>query len=141
MGLFDKLGPRRSEFSPSVALGAALIYLSAAEGRLDDDEVVILARLLPDPETLDASIRYAGRQSFDDFLVECRATLTPGQRHCILLNVVDFALHDGALTTAEEQRIRTLIDGFGFTENDMSPAVDALIIKNDRSVLSVRHKS
>lgn len=137
MGLFDKL-TQPPELTPTAALGAALIYLSTAAGELDDEAAAHLVRLMRSQSTLQASMRYASRQTFDGFLTECAAQLTTAQRLYVLLNVVDFALRDGELTPSKEARIRAFIGSFGFTEAELAPAIGTLIAKNDRSVLDPR---
>lgn len=135
MGRFDKLTV--PAFTPAVALGTALIFMTVADGAPDRAGVETLRRVLGRGELLRASLRYARRHTFEAYLGECEALLDRPQKLCILLNVADLALRGGVLAPGEELRLEAFIKALGLAPDEVTAGLDALLAKNDLSVLGV----
>lgn len=136
MGLFDAVS-RDDRLTPQLALGGALVFTIAADGALDDDELVGLARVLRHEATFQAAARYASRHGFDEFLEAARGILDHAQRLCVFLNAVDLAMSSGALGALRQARLMRMMTAFELEEETLRPAIDVLAAKNDVAVLGL----
>jgi uncharacterized tellurite resistance protein B-like protein len=120
--------------TPRTALIAALIYISGADGNLDDNEIGDVLRVVPDRATLVAALEYCKQHDVETFLAAAAAMLTPEQKLCLMLNAIDLALGDGMLASAEQELLLQYAQEFGIPEHDLQPHVRTLMSKNDLRV-------
>ncbi len=120
--------------TPQVALVAALIYISAADGHLDDAEISNILRFAKTRANLDAALEYQRRSNYDQFLQAAGATLSPQQKMFTILNCADMAMGDGYLAPPEQARLNQMAQAFQIPEQHLGPYVQALMLKNNMSV-------
>ncbi|MFO7565009.1 MAG: hypothetical protein R6X02_20355 [Enhygromyxa sp.] len=124
------------ELTPRIALIAGLIYISAADGNLDDNEIGDVLRVVPDRATLGAALEYCGRHEVERFLEAAAGLLSPEQKLCLMLNAIDLALGDGMLASAEQQLLLDYARAFEIPERDLQPHVRTFMAKNDLRIFT-----
>lgn len=148
MGLFDMFkGDTGGQMTPHLAFATALIYCTAADGEMDNEEVGHLLSVLGGAKEgnsigvgannralLEAAMRYARKTPIEQFVREATPLLTDAQRMCILMNLIDSALADGEPEPEEQQVINKIQQGFGISDQRFQPYFEVLVAKNDRSV-------
>jgi len=134
MGLFDGFLGENPQLTPRVALIAGLIYVSDADGHLDESEIGDVLRVVPDRATLEAALRYCKQNDVQTFLQAAAAMLTPQQKLCLMLNAIDLAMGDGNLDGAEQQLLMQYAEVFEVPEQVLQPHVQTFMIKNNLSV-------
>lgn len=145
MGVAGKSKPPVSNMTPSDILAASLIYCISADGEVDEREIGHFVSIVGEGSSgdvssggfgaLDRAVLIARTTCLDDFLTQARRILTPAQRMCILLNLVDSAMSDGTTTSEERAVLARFQAAFGILEERFLPYFEALHVKNDRSVL------
>jgi uncharacterized tellurite resistance protein B-like protein len=126
------------DLTPRNCLVVSLIYCMGADGEMDQEEIGHLVSVLGRNATrqqLDAALRYARTVRPEQFLAEAAPRLRPEQRLCILLNMIDSAMSDGEAEPGEQQLVTQFAQAFGLGESELTPYFQALVAKNDRSVL------
>lgn len=134
MGLFDNFGGRSVQLYPKAALVATMLYLSEADGYLDDTEIGDLLKIVPDRQALDTALQYARRVGFTQFLDESNRMLSPQQKMCAILNAADLAMGDGHLAPKEQQMLNQIVQAWQIPEQYLGPYVQALMVKNNVAV-------
>jgi len=139
MGLFDMFkGGAPLEITPRRALVMSLFYCMGADGEIDPEEVGHLMSVLgrdATREELDRCLRHARSTPPERFLEETAPKLNEQQRLCILLNMIDSAMADGEAEAGERDLIARFQQAFGFDDAKLGPYFQALVAKNDRTVL------
>ena len=139
MGLFDRFkGSAPFELNPRRALVVSLIYCMGSDGEIDPEEVGHLVSVLgrnATREELDRCFKYTRSTPAERFLEEATPNLNEQQRLCILLNMIDSAMADGEAEQGERDLIARFQQAFGFDDAKLGPYFQALVAKNDRSVL------
>ncbi|XXX73477.1 tellurite resistance TerB family protein [Sorangium sp. So ce134] len=134
MGLFDNFMGTNIQLTPKTALVATMLYLSAADGHLDDSEIGDLLKIVPDRQALDNALHYVKRVAFGKFLEESARLLSPQQKMCAILNAADLAMGDGHLAPAEQQMLNQIVQSWQIPEQYLGPYVQALMVKNNVAV-------
>lgn len=134
MGLFDSFMGSNIQLTPKSALVATMLYLSAADGHLDDSEVGDIVKIVPDRQSLDQALQYVKRVAFGKFLEESGRLLSPQQKMCAILNAADLAMGDGHLAPAEQQMLNQIVQAWQIPEQYLGPYVQALMVKNNVTV-------
>ncbi|WP_207462611.1 TerB family tellurite resistance protein [Azospirillum sp. SYSU D00513] len=141
MGLFDMFkGSAPLDITPRRALVVSLIYCMGSDGEMDPEEVGHLVSVLgrsATREELERCLKFARATPADKFLEEAAPKLNERQRLCILLNMIDSAMADGEAERGEQELIARFQRAFGFDDAKLGPHFQALMAKNDRSVLDV----
>jgi uncharacterized tellurite resistance protein B-like protein len=122
------------ELTPKLALVAGMVYVGAADGHLDENEIGDIVKVVPDSRTLEAGLKYARRWSYSDFLEEAVKVLDSKQRLCLLLNAADLAMGDGHFAPTESMRLDEMAKHFEISEETLRPHMESLRIKNDLTV-------
>jgi len=136
-GMFKAQAPAL-EMNPRNALVVSLVYCMSADGEMDPEEVAHLFSVLGASATregLDRCVKYARATAPDAFLAEVAPRLSPPQKLCILLNMIDSAMADGEAEPAEQQLFGRFAAAFGVAEAELEPHFRSLTAKNDRAVL------
>jgi tellurite resistance protein len=134
MGLFDSFGGTQIQLTPKVALVAAMIYTSSADGSLDDNEAGDILRVVPDRNTLEQALQFCKRNPFQQFLDQATRLLAPQQKLCVIINCADLAMSDGHLAPEEQQRLIQMAQYFQIPESHLSPYIQTLMLKNNLSI-------
>ena len=136
MGLFDAFTGTQVNLTPKVALVAGMIYVSAADGHLDDSEAGDILKIVPDCQILDQALQYSRRTPFQRFVEEASRILTPAQKMCLVLNAADMAMGDGYLAPEEQQMLVQMQQYFQIPDAHLQPYIQAFTIKNNLTVFN-----
>lgn len=134
--------------NPWLAFTTSLVYGICSDGEVDDEEIGYLLTALGgeavdedtvgvasrNRDTLARAVEYVRTHAVDEFLANAAPMLTLDQKLCILLNMADSALCDGEAELEEQELILRFQQALGVSEALLEPFVQALIIKNDKSV-------
>jgi uncharacterized tellurite resistance protein B-like protein len=136
MGLFDKLaGTRNIELNPKSALVLTALTVIAADGVIDEAEMLDLAKIVRgDQKSIDDAVRVLKTNSLEgsiDLVTKC---LNEKQKLATLAIVIDIAMADGVLAENEQKLIQMYINRFGISEDLLKPIFDTVAIKNDFSI-------
>ncbi len=135
MGLFDGYQGANIQLTPRAALVATMLYLSAADGHLENSEIDDLLKIVPDRQALDTALQYTKRFGLQQFLAQTAAMLSPQQKMCAILNAADLAMGDGHLAPGETAMLQQIVAAWQVPEQYLSPYIQALMMKNNRSVI------
>lgn len=135
MGIFDGFLGTNVQLSPRVAIVATMLYLSGADGHLDDSEIGDILKVVPDRQALESALQYVKRNGFAQFLEESNRLLSPQQKMCAILNAADLAMGDGHLAPGETAMLQQIVAAWQVPEQYLSPYIQALMMKNNRSVI------
>jgi uncharacterized tellurite resistance protein B-like protein len=148
MGLFDMFkGDSGEQMTPHLAFATSLIYITNADGELDNEEVGHLLSVLGgkrggntigvganNRELLDRAFAYAQKTPIDQFLAEIAPILTDSQKMCILTNLIDSSLADGQPEPEEQELFGKFLQAFAISEERFRPFFEVIALKHDRSV-------
>ncbi len=126
------------ELTPRNCLVVSLIYCMGADGEVDAEEVGHLTSVLGRNATrqqLDAVLHYVRATPPEQFLADAAPRLSPEQKLCIVLNMIDSAMADGEAEKGEQQLVMRFAEAFGLTQEELTPHFRTLVAKNDRAVL------
>ena len=151
MGLFDMFkSDAGTEMTPHFAFVTALIYMIAADGEIQNEEIGQLLSVLGGEKSSNGVIgvgaqnekllrnaqKYVQSNSPDKFLEEAAPLLTDAQKMCILTNLCDSLLSDGNADPTEQQLFYKFMQGFGIAEERFQPYFEVIVLKNDRTVFT-----
>lgn len=134
MGLFDGFAGQQIQLTPKVALAAGMVYISAADGHLEDSEIGDILKVVPDEHTIDTALQYTRRTGFQQYLDAAARLLSPQQKLCLFVNCADMAMGDGFLAPEEQQRLMYMAQYFQIPETHLTPYIQTLMVKNNLSV-------
>jgi len=149
MGLFNMFkGQETTEaMTPRLALAVSLLYICAADGEMDPEEVGGLLAILGGQsgrggvgfsneakQVLDSAVRYTRKTRPPEFLAQAAPMLTEAQKFAILVNMLDSALSDGQPEVEEQQLFNQFLVAFGVTEERFKPFFDVIMLKYERAV-------
>ncbi len=149
MGLFDMFkGDTSTEMTPHLAFATSLLYMMAADGEMDNEEVGHLLSVLGgsnegngtigvganNRHLLDTAMKYKRKNSIETFLQEASPLLTDAQKMCILVNLLDSSLVDGQPEPEEQMLFGKFLQAFGIGEDRFRPFFEVIALKNDRAV-------
>jgi uncharacterized tellurite resistance protein B-like protein len=128
--------------TPALAFAVALTHMAAADGTFQPEEdskltAIFLHRNIGGmsyEELMHHAVVYYQSTSLDDFLSEAAQLLTTSQQFCILLNLIDTAMADGAEADEEQALLQRFLQAFGISEAEMAPYRRAIIVKNNLSI-------
>lgn len=151
MGLFDMFkGDTSTEMTPHLAFATALLYMMAADGEMDNEEIGHLLSVLGGSDDghgtigvgannrhlLDTAMKYRRKNAIDTFLQEATPLLTDAQKMCILVNLIDSSLADGQPEQEEQMLFGKFLQAFGIAEERFRPFFEVIALKNDRAVFT-----
>jgi uncharacterized membrane protein YebE (DUF533 family) len=134
MGIFDGFGGSQIKLNPQLTLAIGMIYLSAADGHLSEDERFDILRVVPDDALLKTALDYCRRTPMSQFIPQAAAILGPAQKLCMLLNMADVAMADGHFADEERQLLVQFQHAFGIPDETLGPYIQALMAKNNLTV-------
>ncbi len=150
MGLFDMFKGDSEEMNPHLAFATSLIYMIAADGKVENEEVGQLLAVLGGEESddgtigvgannrqlLDRAFKYQQKTQLETFLSEASPILTDAQKMCILTNLLDSSLSDGTAAPEEQVMFAKFLEAFGISEERFKPFFDVIVLKTDRAVFT-----
>ena len=135
MGLFDMFKTEAPQLTPRLALATGLLFMMAADGQIEQEEIGQLQSVVGgDEQLIQAAIKYLRAVPYDQFLVDANALLNPQQKLCVLINMADSLLSDGRAAASEQTAFNKALTGFGMTEDGFKPYFETLAVKNNRSI-------
>jgi uncharacterized tellurite resistance protein B-like protein len=134
MGMFDGFGGSQIQLTAKLALVAGMVYISAADGHLDDNEAGDILKVVPDGRTLETALNYCRRVGYQQFLEEAARLLSPQQKMCVIVNCADMAMGDGYLAPEEQQRLMYMAQYFQIPDAHLHPYIQTLMVKNNLSI-------
>jgi len=149
MGLFDMFkGDTGAQMTPHLAFATSLLYMMAADGEMDNEEVGHLLSVLGGSDDghgnigvgannkalLDNAMKYRRKNSIETFLQEATPLLSDAQKMCILVNLIDSSLADGQPEPEEQALFGKVMQSFGVSEERFRPFFEVIMLKHDRSV-------
>ncbi|MEF3192466.1 MAG: TerB family tellurite resistance protein [Campylobacterales bacterium] len=148
MGLFDLFkGDKGETMTPHLAFATALLYMMAADGEMDNEEVGHLLSVLGgakngnsigvganNQELLNRAFKYMRSTPLEKFLEEATPLLSDAQKICILLNLLDSSLSDGVPEKEEQEIFGKIMKAFGISEERFRPFFEVIAMKCDRSI-------
>jgi uncharacterized tellurite resistance protein B-like protein len=134
MGIFDGFGGSQIQLTPKLALVCAMVYISAADGHLDDSEAGDILKVVPDGRTLEMALNFCRRNSYQQFLDQATRILSPQQKMCVIINCADMAMGDGYLAPEEQQQLQYMAQYFQIPDAHLHPYVQTLMVKNNLNI-------
>lgn len=133
MGLFDKLLGKDVKLTPKSAFVLSAMTLIAADGQIDEEEILYLRRLVKgdNDAVKNAQKVWQANPSLKDLLPLIAAALDTKQREVVIANLVDLAMADGFLAGAEKTLLMEYLQAFGMSEEQVKPIVDVIAVKNN----------
>jgi uncharacterized tellurite resistance protein B-like protein len=137
MGIFDVFKGQAPQLTPKIALAVSLLYITSADGVIEDEEIgVLLANLHGDKKLLQDAMDYGRLKKFDEFVSAAASLLTDSQKRCILLNLADALLSDGMAASQEKELFDRFLQAWGVAQESIQDELNVIIRKNDHSVLN-----
>ena len=151
MGLFDMFkSDSGDKMTPHLAFATSLLYMMAADGEMDNEEVGHLLSVLGGQDDgrgtigvgaqnqalLDSALKYRRKNSVETFLQEAAPLLSDAQKMCMLVNLIDSSLADGQPEPEEQVLFGKFLTAFGISEARFRPFFEVIVLKNDRSVFT-----
>lgn len=150
MGLFDMFkGDKGQDMTPHKALTCSMLYIMAADGEIDPEEVGQLLSVIGgenrngtivvgggNPNLIKESVNYIRNNSWTAFLEQIKAgnVLNEEQKLYILVNMLDSSLSDGEAEPQEGQMIMRFCESFGVSESQFKTYYDVIVFKNNRKI-------
>jgi uncharacterized tellurite resistance protein B-like protein len=140
MGLFDAFKSEKPALTPKKALTVSVLYVMAADGELDPEEVGLLFQVagINSKAELEDAIKYVRSTKYTDFLEQEKSAnlLSKEQKMYILTNMTDSSLSDGTAEPQEQAMILKFMEAFGISDAEFKPYVDVIVFKNNRKLFS-----
>lgn len=139
MGIFDVFKGKTPELTPRITLAVSLLFMTSADGSIEQEELgVLLASLHGDEKLLEQAMAYGRATKLDEFIEASAALLNEDQKHCILLNLADALLSDGHAAPQEKALFERFMQGWGVGSESFQSQLSVIIKKNDHSVLGAK---
>ena len=137
MGLFDVFKSESTKLSPRLALAVGLLYMMAADGEIESEEIGQLQSVVGgDQDLISTAVKYVRSVKYEQFLTDAAALLNESQKLCLLINMADSLLSDGRAEQSEQQAFGKALSHFGMTEDGFKGYFETLAIKNNRSIFN-----
>ncbi|KIM04223.1 MAG: hypothetical protein KN64_08500 [Sulfurovum sp. AS07-7] len=139
MGFFDKFSSS-VELTPTIALSASMIYMMSSDGDIADEEMnylfVTLNALGDVRNIVDNAVKFAKKNSLEEFISKANTLLNNEQKMVIVSNLADLLLSDGSAEPEEEALFFRFVDGWSVAHDDVEVIINAIGIKNNYSILA-----
>lgn len=136
MGLFDKLLGKEAKLTPKSAFVLSAMTLIAADGQIDEEEILSLRRLVKgDAESIKIAQKvWQTNPNLKELLPLITNALDTKQRDVVIANLIDLAMADGTLAHAEKELLGLYMQAFQISEETVKPIIDVVALKNNTSV-------
>lgn len=124
------------DFTPLAGLAACLMFVSAADGKISEDEnSYILNKICSGNEDIyNAAAKFYETRDFSALLQKLQ--LDQQQKLCFFAQMLELAMSDGVFDRAEQKLIDTFAAQTGISNDESETVRNVLLIKNQLSVLS-----
>lgn len=140
MGLFDVFKSEKAALSPKKALTVSMLYIMAADGELDPEELGLLFSVagINSRNELDEAVKYVRSTKWNEFLDQVKNgnVLNEEQKLYILCNMLDSSLSDGTAEPEEQQLILKFMESFAISEAQFKAYFDVISFKNNRKLFN-----
>lgn len=124
------------DLTPSLVLATALLYMIVCNGEVEQSEIDQWKSAIgANADLARCAVDCVQTVPLDQFLGSAAAALSNADKLCILTNVCDAMLSDGESDAAEFDLLVHCTEGFGISDDQFHPFYEAMVIKNDKSVL------
>lgn len=132
-------GVELPKFSQRLALAVALMHVAIGDREIQDEENRYIVNMFKDSPALlkEAHSIYKSmpcEQFFD--LIAAHDFLERQQKLCILANMIEIAMIDGAYHSTEQRVVELFMDRCGVSRGDFDAILSTLLVKNDLSAFS-----
>jgi hypothetical protein len=138
MGLFDSFKNKSDSLNQKQAFIVSLIYMIAADGVVEDEEIMQLsgaiAQFKDRDEVFNSALKYWKRTPVSQFLSESKDLLSDAQKMTILVNLADSLTSDGDADPSEQSLFEEFLRVWGVSEERFRPFFEVIVMKNDRTV-------
>jgi len=123
------------KLSPPLVLAACLLYIMAADGRIQEQESSQLQQVIGGNDGLLVhALAYVKAFPVDKFLEDAPSVLSQQDKLCIMANVCDSMLADGNTDKKELEIFNTFREAFDLQKSEVNLIVDAITLKNNKDV-------
>ena len=123
------------KLSPPLVLTACLLYIMAADGRIQEQESSQLQQVIGGNDGLLAhALAYVKAFPVEKFLEDAPSVLSQQDKLCIMANVCDSMLADGNTDKKELEIFNTFREAFDLQKSEVNLIVDAITLKNNKDV-------
>ena len=124
------------ELSPALVMAASLLYVIVCNGRVKESELIQWKYAIgANIDLARCAIDYVKDTPPEVFLRNAPAVLNKKDKLCTLTNICDSMLSDGYCDAAKFRFLVNCTDSFGISDVQFDPVYEAMVIKNDKSVL------
>lgn len=132
----DKPAPPQDAPHPFVGMLAVLMCLSKADGVVAPEEDGFVRRVASDDiELLKAALAFQKGRSIHD-LAASISGMSDDQKLCLIANMLDAAMADGAFRGNEQKLIHFFVERLGVSEENYQTIHDVIMIKNNLTVMT-----
>jgi len=133
MGASDIDISEATKLTPPLVLTASLLYVIAADGKIQEQESSQLQQVIGGNDGLLAhGLAYVKAFPVDKFLEDAPTVLSQQDKLCILANVCDSMLADGSTDDKELEMFNKLREAFDLQRSDVDLIVDTIALKITR---------
>jgi uncharacterized tellurite resistance protein B-like protein len=137
MGLFDVFKSEPLKLTPRLTLAVSLLFMMAADGGIEEEEIGQLQSVLgDDADLIDMAIKYVQSHTFDQYLAEAPGILSVDQKTCLMINVCDSLLADGVAAEAEQTMFHQMLGAMGISQDDFRTHFQTIALKNNRQIFN-----
>ena len=135
MGAGDIAISEAIKLSPPLVLTACLLYIMAADGKIQEQESSQLQQVIGGNDGLLAhALAYVKAFPVEKFLVDAPSVLSQQDKLCIMANVCDSMLADGNTDKKELEIFNTFREAFDLKRSDVDLIVDTITFKNNKEI-------
>ena len=123
------------KLSPPLVLTACLLYIMAADGKIQEQESSQLQQVIGGNDGLLAhALAYVKAFPVEKFLEDAPSVLSQQDKLCIMANVYDSMLADGNADKKEHEIFNTFREAFDLKKSDISLIVEVVTLKNNKDI-------
>jgi len=123
------------KLSPPLVLTACLLYIMAADGKIQEQESSQLQQVIGGNDGLLAhALAYVKAFPVEKFLEDAPSVLSQQDKLCIMANVYDSMLADGNADKREHEIFNTFREAFDLKKSDISLIVEVVTLKNNKDI-------
>jgi uncharacterized tellurite resistance protein B-like protein len=127
--------PEPGAFTTMTGLIAALLFIASTDREIVAEEEEYIKRICYNQwQYLEDGQKYYNEHSYEELLAALGGC-DHQQKLCILANMVEVAMCDGAFNSDQQRMIRQYVQSMGLTQDEYDAVRDVLLIKNQVSVL------
>jgi uncharacterized tellurite resistance protein B-like protein len=135
MGAGDIAISEAIKLSPPLVLTVCLLYIMAADGKIQEQESSQLQQVIGGNDGLLAhALAYVKAFPVEKFLEDAPSVLSQQDKLCIMANVYDSMLADGNADKREHEIFNTYREAFDLKKSDINLIVEVVTLKNNKDI-------